>query len=82
MYLEFEGMQVGNKLGQEFDKSNDQNLEYVILPRENHSQEMIELRTYEDNFQEQGNHEPKKEIEIENLRDGFQGREIFFLKIN
>jgi len=43
---------VGNKLGQEFDKSNDQNLEYVILPRENHSQEMIELRTYEDNFQE------------------------------
>jgi hypothetical protein len=31
---------------------------------------MTKLRIGEDSFQEQGNHEPEKEIEIENVRDG------------
>ncbi len=56
------------KLGQEFDKSNDRTSKDVILPGENHSHEMIELRTSEDNSQEQWNHEPKKETEIEKGR--------------
>jgi len=67
-------MQVEEKLGQDSDKRNDQISKDVILPGENHSQEMTELRTCEDNFQEQGNHEPKKEIETKNVGDGSQGR--------
>ncbi len=70
------------KLGQEFDKSNDQTSKDVILPGENHSHEMIELRTSEDSSQEQRNHEPKNETEIENVEDGSQGRKEEFLRIN
>jgi hypothetical protein len=72
--LESEGMQVEEKLGQDSDKSNDQTSKDVILPGESHSQEMTELRTGEDSSQEQGNHEPKKETETENVGDGSQGR--------
>ncbi len=72
--LESEGMQVEKKLGQDSDKSNDQTSKDVILPGESHSQEMTELRTGEDSSQEQGNHEPKKETETENVGDGSQGR--------
>jgi hypothetical protein len=72
--LESEGMQVEEKLGQDSDKSNDHTSKDVILPGESHSQEMTELRTGEDSSQELGNHEPKKETELENVGDGSQGR--------
>ncbi len=62
-----------NKLGHDSDKNNNQTSKNVIILGESHSQEMIKLRTHEDNSQKQGNHEPKKEIEIENVRDGCQG---------
>ncbi len=73
MNFEFEGMQVEEKLGQDFDKSNDQTSKDVILLGESHSQEMIELRTCENSSQEQGNHEPNKETETNNVGDGSHG---------
>ncbi len=37
------------KLGHYSDKNNDQTSKNVIIPGESHSQEMIKLRTHEDN---------------------------------
>jgi hypothetical protein len=40
---------VEKKLGHYSDKNNDQTSKNVIIPGESHSQEMIKLRTHEDN---------------------------------
>ncbi len=74
MNEESESMQAKDKLDQDFNESNHQTSKEVIDQKGSQAQEIAEVRTGGDGYQEQGNREPEKETEMEKVEDRSQER--------
>jgi hypothetical protein len=74
MNEESESMQAKDKVDQDFNESNHQTSKEVIEQKGSQAQEIAEVRTGGDGYQEQGNHEPEKETEMEKVEDRSQER--------
>jgi hypothetical protein len=75
MNEESKSMQTKYKVDQDFNENNHQTSKEVVEQKGSQAQEIVEVRTSGDGYQEQGNCEPEKETEMEKVEDRFQERD-------